>query len=102
WDICVVAHAGPDQGGGRGDPECAGYVLPLDLGSHGLDLLDHWFGPIESAQGYAATRLPWSRVTDEVVASFRFASGVLGAATWGFAGTSPSDLIRITGTGGTL
>jgi len=101
-DIRWRAPAGPEKVGWRWDPDIAGDGLLYDLGSHGLDLLDHWFGPIADVSGFSATRLPWSRVTDEVVGTFRFTSGVLGAATWGFAGTKPSDLISVTGTGGNL
>lgn len=96
------APAGPEQVGWRWDPAIGGDGLLLDLGSHGLDLMDHWFGPVVDAHGLSATRLPWSRVTDEVVGVFRFHGGVIGAATWGFAGTAPSDVITITGTGGTI
>jgi predicted dehydrogenase len=98
WRAPVDSH----RAGWRWDPEVAGDGLLLDLGSHGLDLLDHWFGPIDAVNGFSTTRLPWSRVTDEVVGSFRFQSGVLGVASWGFAGARPSDLITVTGTGGTL
>lgn len=94
--------AGPEAAGWRWDPEIAGDGLLYDLGSHGLDLLDHWFGPIDGAHGFHARRLPWSQVTDEVVGSLSFVSGVLGSASWGFAGTEPSDLIEVTGTGGSI
>ena len=96
------APASADTVGWRWDPEVGGDGLLLDLGSHGLDLLDHWFGPIEAVRGFSTTRLPWSRVTDEVVGAFRFESGVLGAATWGFAGALPRDEIIITGSNGKL
>jgi len=101
-DLRWQAPAGAEQAGWRWDPDVAGDGLLLDLGSHGLDLLDHWFGRIDKVHGFSATRLPWSQVTDEVVGSFRFASDVLGTASWGFAGSVPSDVITITGTGGTL
>lgn len=101
-DLRWRAPAGPAAVGWRWDPAVGGDGLLLDLGSHGLDLLDHWFGPIDAVQGFSTTWLPWARVTDEVVGSFRFRSGVLGVASWAFAGTLPADLITITGTGGTL
>src|SRR5690606_38292399 len=96
------APAGAEQVGWRWDPAIAGDGLLFDLGSHGLDLLDHWFGPIETVHGFSTTRLPWSQVNDEVVGAFRFESGVLGAATWGFAGAVPRDEITITGSNGTV
>jgi predicted dehydrogenase len=91
-----------DSAGWRWDPEVGGDGMLLDVGSHGLDLVDHWLGPIEEVQGHAATRLPWSRVADEVVGSFRCASGVLGVGTWGFAGAVRRDLITVTGTRGSV
>ncbi|HZJ08843.1 MAG TPA: Gfo/Idh/MocA family oxidoreductase [Trueperaceae bacterium] len=101
-DLSWPAPTGPDQAGWRWDPEVAGDGLLLDLGSHGLDLLDHWLGPIAEVDGFSATRLPWSRVKDEVVGSIRFASGVLGAVSWSFAGPGQHDLITITGSSGRL
>lgn len=101
-DLQWRAPAGADVVGWRWDPQVAGDGLLFDLGSHGLDLLDHWFGPIASIHSFSTTRLPWSRVTDEVVGALRFESGVLGAATWGFAGALPNDEITISGSSGTL
>ncbi len=86
----------------RWDPDVGGDGLLLDVGSHGLDLVDHWLGPIADVDGRAATRLPWSRVADEVVGSFRFASGVLGVGTWGFGGSRRHDVVRVTGTHGSV
>ncbi len=96
------APAGPDATGWRWDPEVAGGGLLFDLGSHALDLLDHWLGPIARARAFRATRLPWSRVEDQVVAVFEFASGVQGAAVWGFNGTTRRDLITLFGTRGRI
>ncbi len=92
----------PDRAGWRWDPEVGGDGLLLDLGSHGLDLLDHWLGPIADVHGYATSRLPWSRVADEVVGAFRFAGGAHGVATWGFAGATRRDRITIVGSEGRL
>ncbi len=101
-DLRVPAPSGAVSAGWRWDPGVAGDGLLLDLGSHGLDLLDHWFGPITEVHGFRATRLPWSQVSDEVAGSFRFNTGVLGTATWGFAGTEARDMISITGTAGSM
>src|SRR5690554_4389758 len=101
-DLRVPAPSGPEHAGWRWDPDVAGDGLLFDLGSHGLDLLDHWFGPVTDVHGFKVRRLPWARVNDEVVGSFRFESGVLGTATWGFAGTEARDLITITGSAGSM
>ncbi len=99
-DLAVPPPAGPREGGWRWDPEIAGDGLLLDLGSHAFDLLDHWLGPVTEVTGYAADRLEWSRVADQVVGSFRFESGALGTANLDFAATRPRDRLKVTLTGG--
>jgi len=92
----------PDGAGWRWDPGLGGDGLLLDLGSHGLDLLDHWLGPVTEVRAFARTRLPWSQVTDEVAGAFRCGSGTLGVATWGFASSVRRDRITVVGTRGSL
>jgi 1,5-anhydro-D-fructose reductase (1,5-anhydro-D-mannitol-forming) len=94
--------ASPEGAGWRWDPAVGGDGLLLDVGSHGLDLLDHWFGPIAEVHGFASSRLPWSSVADEVVGAFRFASGVHGVGTWGFTGATRRDRIAVVGTEGRI
>ena len=96
------APDGPERAGWRWDPAIAGGGLVMDLGSHALDLLDQWLGPIDEVHALRGTRLPWSRVEDEVAAVFRFASGVKGVAGWGFNGTLRRDVMSVVGTGGRL
>ena len=93
---------GPDASGWRWSADIAGDGLLMDLGSHGLDLLDHWLGPIVEARSFTARRLPWADVTDEIVATLRFESGVLGSAAWGFAGPTRADRITVVGSGGSV
>jgi 1,5-anhydro-D-fructose reductase (1,5-anhydro-D-mannitol-forming) len=59
-------------------------------------------GPIAAVEGFAATRLPWSRVPDEVVGVFRFASGALGVGRWAFAGSTWRDVVTVFGTHGSV
>ena len=92
----------PEASGWRWRPDVGGDGLLMDLGSHGLDLLDHWLGPIVEARSFTARRLPWAEVTDEIVASLRFESGVLGCALWGFAGPTRSDRVTIVGSAGSV
>jgi 1,5-anhydro-D-fructose reductase (1,5-anhydro-D-mannitol-forming) len=96
------APDGPAAAGWRWDPDIAGGGLLFDLGSHALDLLDHWLGPIARVEAFRATRLPWARVEDQVVAAFEFASGVQGAAVWGFNGTTRRDRMTVVGTRGSI
>jgi 1,5-anhydro-D-fructose reductase (1,5-anhydro-D-mannitol-forming) len=92
----------PAAAGWRWDPQVGGDGLLLDVGSHGLDLVDHWLGAIAEVEGFAASRLPWSRVPDEVAGSFRFASGALGVGTWSFAAPAPHDAVTVFGTRGSV
>ena len=92
----------PAAPGWRWDPAIAGGGLLMDLGSHALDLLDHWLGPIADVRSFRATRLPWARVEDQLVAAFAFASGVQGAAVWGFNGGVRRDVMSVVGTHGRI
>lgn len=96
------APDGPERAGWRWDPAIAGGGLVMDLGSHALDLLDQWLGPIDEVHALRGTRLPWSQVEDEVAAVFGFASGVKGVAGWGFNGTLRRDVMSVVGTRGRL
>jgi predicted dehydrogenase len=88
--------------GWRWDAATAGDGLLFDLGSHGLDLLDHWLGPVRTVHGLARTRSTWAQVSDELVAALAFEHGVIGTAAWGFAGPTVRDRIEVFGTAGSL
>ncbi|MFO8151096.1 MAG: Gfo/Idh/MocA family oxidoreductase [Trueperaceae bacterium] len=92
----------PAAPGWRWRADIGGDGLLMDLGSHGLDLLDHWLGPIVEARSFTARRLPWADVTDEIVAALRFDGGVLGSAAWGFAGPTRADRITVVGSAGSV
>jgi predicted dehydrogenase len=101
----VVAQPPPaaaGRAGWRWDAATAGDGLLFDLGSHGLDLFDHWFGPVRTVHGLARTRSTWAQVSDEVVATLAFERGVIGTAAWGFAGPTVRDRIEVFGTAGSL
>lgn len=86
--------------GWRFDPEIAGGGLLMDLGSHALDLLDHWFGPVTEVSGHATAVQPGGRVEDEVSARFVFAGGVHGVGLWSFQGGAEIDEILVVGSHG--
>ena len=92
----------PDRSGWRFDPEVAGGGLLMDLGSHLLDLLDHWLGPITAASGQAVTRTPGGRVEDDVTARLAFASGVHGVLFASFDGVSNVDDVQVFGERGSV
>ena len=86
----------------RLDAAHAGGGLFLDLGSHTLDLLDFFFGPLADVSGHAANLASPYAVEDTLAMSFRTAAGVPGAASWNFAGATREDLFQFIGTAGRL
>lgn len=74
----------------------------LDLGSHTLDLMDAFFGPLEQVNGRAANLVSNYAVEDAVSASFVTAGGVPGSAHWNFASDARHDSFRISGTDGEI
>jgi predicted dehydrogenase len=92
----------PDQQGWRFDPEVAGGGLLMDLGSHQLDLLDHWLGPVVSVEAEARTLTPGSVVADEISARLTFDGGAHGTALWSFASATSQDEILVLGRRGRL
>jgi predicted dehydrogenase len=84
----------------RVDARAAGGGHFLDLGSHALDLLDHFLGPLSDVSGAAANAASDYAVEDLVSMRFRAAGGLLGAVSCNFASATRDDTMRITGTEG--
>ena len=101
---------GPDDEGlaWRGDPAIGGGGIFVDIGCHALDFLDHLFGPIVDAVGFAARQGDLYPAEDNVTAAFTFESGVHGNGRWCFtaydAGDSHMTIERthVMGTGGEI
>lgn len=93
--------------GWREHVPASGGGLFVDLASHVVDLLDHWFGPLLDVAGHAA-RLslpPAERAglpEDTVVASFRTSQGVLGTLRYQFHTSLAVDRLELVGTEGRL
>lgn len=83
-------------------PEIAGGGKFLDLAAHTLDLFDYYFGPIESASGFAINQGGYYPAEDNVVMSFRFENGIQGIGSWTFNGYHDLDQNEIIGTKGRL
>ena len=100
-DYHFASSAHRSDAGLRTNVTSAGAGLFLDLGSHALDLLDFFLGPLEHVQGRAVNRATPQDAEDSVALHFS-AGGVLGAATWNFASGVARDVCRITGTEGCI
>ena len=83
----------------RTDPAVAGAGHFLDVGSHALDLLDFFLGPLSDVAGTAARTAGGRGVEDQVALSFR-AGGAAGSVACNFASAVRDDRMRITGTEG--
>jgi predicted dehydrogenase len=85
----------------RLEAEHAGGGLFLDLGSHALDLLDFWLGPLGEVRGFAKRVRGKYAVEDFVEMDFVVA-GVPGKAQFDFTSQVSEDAFEIVGTRGTV
>ena len=86
----------------RVDAASAGAGHFLDVGSHALDLLDFFLGPLQDVRGIASNVASAYDVEDSVALSFRTEGGALGAMSWNFAASVHDDMMRLAGTEGEL
>jgi predicted dehydrogenase len=86
----------------RFDPGTAGAGLFFDLGSHAVDLLDFFAGPIADARGVATNTGGAYPAEDLVAAAFRFERGIAGTGLFNFNAATKTDRITLVGTEGTL
>jgi len=97
YEYATPAHR--EAAGWRTEVAAAGAGLFLDLGSHALDLIDHWLGPLEAVEGSAANLATDQAVEDAVTLSFRV-GGVPGCGHWNFASATRVDRLCVRGTDG--
>jgi predicted dehydrogenase len=86
----------------RLDPAVSGGGLFLDLGSHCIDLLDFFLGPIEDVHGFSTNTGGAYAVHDLTTMACRFRDGAAGTGTWNFNANRKFDAMTFTGTEGTL
>ncbi|MDB5078939.1 MAG: afr 3 [Chloroflexi bacterium] len=86
----------------RVQPEISGGGLFVDVGSHALDLMDYYFGPVIQVKGFAANQGGYYQVEDIVSAAFVHESGVQVSGTWCFTSFKREDRIEIVGSKGKL
>lgn len=82
--------------------EHSGGGLVLDVGSHALDLLDFFFGPLQDVHGTAENHGTPTDVEDTVNMTFTVPGGATGRAEWCFASDARTDRLLIRGTQGEL
>lgn len=83
-------------------PEYSGGGIFVDMGSHTLDLLDFYLGPITEAKGLATNQLGSYPAEDTVSALFQFESGAIGSGLWDFTTDVEVDETILVGTKGTI
>jgi predicted dehydrogenase len=100
----LPANADPAQGGWRLAAATSGGGLLLDLGSHVLDLIDFFTGPIplDTIHAHAARIVPVTDAEDTLTAVFRTAAGTPAVTAWNFAAGAREDCLEFTGTAGRL
>jgi predicted dehydrogenase len=86
----------------RVDPALSGGGFFFEAVCHTFDFLDFLFGPIDDVHGIAANMAGAYRPEDTVVASYRFASGVLGCGAWNYAADHDFEANEIVGSRGSL
>ena len=86
----------------RTDPQRAGGGYFVDLGSHMIDLLQYFLGPIKSANGFSSNQLHLYQAEDIVTANFVFESGAQGAGVWSFGSAEETELTEIIGSDGKI
>jgi len=86
----------------RFDPAIAGAGLLVDLGSHCVDLLDFFLGPITGVAGFPINTAAAYGAEDVTAAAFTFGSPVVATGIWNFNAGSASDTMTFTGTDGQL
>jgi predicted dehydrogenase len=83
-------------------PEIAGGGRFVDMASHMLDLLDYFFGPVISVEGFASNQANKYPAEDIVTGTFVLESGVHGAGAWCFTAFDKRDATEIVGSEGKI
>ena len=86
----------------RVQPQISGGGLFMDVGSHALDLIDFFFGPINQAQGDARNQSGKYEADDLVFGHFCTDSGITGTGLWCFNTYKNEDTTTFYGSEGEL
>lgn len=88
--------------GWRTDPAVSGGGLFHDVGSHTLDLLDYFLGPIRDVSGHASNLGSAYQAEDTVSGHYVFESGVHGTGIWCFNSYANDEYSEIIGSKGSI
>jgi predicted dehydrogenase len=94
--------AGAERSNWRFDPAIAGGGLLFDLGSHCVDLLDFFLGPITAVAGFPVNTAGAYGAEDVTAAAFTFGGDVVGTGIWNFNAAASADTMTFTGSDGVL
>ncbi len=86
----------------RIDPAISGGGLFHDLAPHQLDLMYHFFGPVQKVSGVAMNQGGQYQADDLVSGNIIFENGTVFAGTWWFNAPFAKDVCEITGTKGSI
>ena len=100
--VQVAARLMTDRTAWRIDPATAGAGLFFDLGSHSVDLLDFFIGPITKAAGFAVNTGGAYAAEDVTAAAFTFGDTVIGTGVWNFNAPASTDVMAFLGSEGEL
>ena len=86
----------------RIDPKITLYGLFSETGCHMLDLIQFYFGPIQSVKSFVSNQEKLHDVPDQVSSILLFESGIHGLGTWNFATHEKIDRTEIVGSKGKI
>lgn len=84
------------------DPAIAGAGLIFDVGSHCVDLLDFFFGPIAAVEAFPVNTGGAYAAEDVTTAAFKFSSGLVGTGVFNFHAFEKSDRLVFIGSDGEI
>ncbi len=86
----------------RVDPAIAGGGLFHDLAPHQLDLMYHFFGPVQKVTGIASNQSRGNATDDMVAGNILFKNGIAFSGAWCFSAGLATDQCEIIGSSGTI
>jgi 1,5-anhydro-D-fructose reductase (1,5-anhydro-D-mannitol-forming) len=84
------------------DPSIAGAGLVFDVGSHAVDLLDFFLGPIRGVGAFAVNTGGAYAAEDVATASFAFECGIVGSGVFNFHAFEKMDRLVLIGSEGEI